>query len=167
MTKALLALVLALPLTGCLDDGQDEYAVDTSALSDAEAASVAAARQGTAQFHNIATAEAAGYVNTGLPCIDGQGYHYIKPSLIGTYNEAEPHILVYFPRGDNLALVALEWLTPIVDETTTAPTMFGHEFHGPKSIAGVPFSFYALHVWAWLNNADGMFEDGNDKLVCP
>lgn len=171
MTKALLAVLVSLPLTGCLDDGQDEYGVDTSALSDTEAAGFAAARQGTAQYHNIATAEAAGYVNTGLPCIDGQGYHYINPSLLGTYSEDEPHILVYFPRGDNhLQLVALEWIEPIdetADEPTTAPTLFGHEFHGPKTLDGIPFSFYALHAWTWLNNSAGMFEDSNDKLVCP
>jgi hypothetical protein len=167
MTKALLAVLATFPLTACVADSEDQYSVDTSALSESAQADFSAARSASAEYHSLATAQADGYVDTGLPCIDGQGYHWIKPSLLGTYSATEPHILMYFPRGDHMQLVALEWIQPIADETTTAATMFGHEFHGPNTVPGVPFSFYGLHVWAWLNNGAGMFEDANDKLVCP
>lgn len=167
MIKALLAVLVSLPLVACVADDDSEYAVDTSALSESAQAEFDATRQATAKYHSLDAALADGYSNTGLPCIDGQGYHYINGSLLGTFDPEQPHILVYWPSGDgNLRLVALEWLQPISGDTEV-PTLFGHTFHGPKSIPGVPFEFYALHVWAWLNNSDGMFEDGNSKLVCP
>ena len=166
MIKPLIALFAAATFTGCLDSG-DQVSEQIAALSQEAQADVVAAREATEAFHDIAAAEAAGYSNTGLPCFDGQGYHWINPSLIGTNDVTKPHILVYFPRNDHMQLVALEWITPIVDETTQPPELFGHHFHGPNNVPGVPFSFFALHVWAWLANTDGMFEDGNSKLVCP
>src|SRR5262249_14559432 len=36
------------------------------------------ARRAVCRYRHLAAALADGYVNTGLPCIPGQGYHYIK-----------------------------------------------------------------------------------------
>jgi hypothetical protein len=65
-----------------------------------------------------------------------------------------------------LQLVALEWLQPIADETTRPATLFGQTFHGPNTVEDVPFPFFALHVWAWKDNSDGLFEDANPRVSC-
>jgi hypothetical protein len=65
-----------------------------------------------------------------------------------------------------LQLVALEWLQPITDETTKPLTLFGQTFHGPNIVEGVPFPCFALHVWAWKDNSNGLFDDANPQVNC-
>ena len=168
MNKTLLAVLAALPVAGCLDGSEDNLSVTTSDLTSAVSRDIAAARAATAKYHDVATAEADGYFDTGLPCIEGQGYHYINPSLIGTMDVSAPQLLMYAPNNGKLKLDALEWLQPIAEGGSTArPTLFGEVFHGPETVPGVPFSFFALHVWAWTENPDGMFADPNPRIHCP
>lgn len=168
MTKTLLAVLAALPLTACVGDSADDQSADISALSQAVQQDVLAARAATEAFHSFEAAEAAGYVNTGLPCIEGMGYHYIRPDLLGTFDVTQPHVLMFHPNADGeLRFVGLEWLQPIEDETTTPTTLFGQTFHGPNMLDGVPFAFFALHAWIWQANPAGMFEGANPNISCP
>jgi hypothetical protein len=119
---------------------------------------LAQARQATAKYHNLDAAIADGFVNTGLPCIEGQGYHYINVNRIGAVDVESPQLLVYAPDG---RLVALEWLIPASLTGGVPPTLFGETFHGP-----IPADFFILHAWVWRANPDGMFADENPRIHC-
>lgn len=120
----------------------------------------AAVRRGTAKYHRLEAALADGFVDTGLPCFDGQGYHYILPERVGTYDPAAPAILVYSPDG---RLVATEWATPVDSVGGVRPVMFGETFHGP--VLDPPL--FVLHTWVWYHNPDGIFADRNPRITCP
>jgi hypothetical protein len=119
---------------------------------------LAVARQATVRYHDIDEALADGFIDTGLPCIEGQGYHYINLSRIGTLNIENPQILVYAPGN---RLVALEWFVPGSLVGDELPTLFGQAFH--YSADG---DFYFLHVWAWQANPNGLFADTNPLIHC-
>jgi hypothetical protein len=140
----------------------DAPAVAATVLDGADSADVqrdlARARQATAKYHDLDAALADGFVNTGLPCIEGQGYHYINFSRIGTLDVESPQLLVYAPDGQ---LVAVEWLIPASLTGGVPPTLFGETFHGP-----IPGDFFILHAWVWRANPDGMFADTHPDIHC-
>lgn len=137
-------------------------AVAATALGGNDSADVrrdlAQVRQATAQYHYLDAALADGFVNTGLPCIEGQGFHYINLSRIGTLDVESPQLLVYGPDGQ---LVAVEWLIPASLTGGVPPTLFGETFHGP-----IPGDFFILHAWVWRANPDGMFADTHPNIHC-
>lgn len=136
-------------------------------------APLAEARQGTAEFHKVAHAEAAGYGSTldALGCFEnpaegGMGLHYLNGDLLnGTVDAAAPEALVYEMRADGkLKLVGLEYLVPseLVDPQNP-PKLFGHQFHPHPSLP-----FWILHAWIWRPNPSGMFADYNPNVaMCP
>src|SRR5215468_1069401 len=68
-----------------------------SGLLPATEQQLAHARKGTARYHDLAEAEADGYVNIHL-YLPGEGFHWVKPSLIdGTFDPAHPEVLLYAP----------------------------------------------------------------------
>src|SRR5262245_14751486 len=73
----------------------------TAVLAGADSAEVqrdlARVRRATARYHDLDAALADGFVNTGLPFIEGQGFHYINPGWIGTLDVEKPQLLVYAP----------------------------------------------------------------------
>lgn len=126
-------------------------------------------REATARFHDIRVAELEGYSNSGLPCIEGMGFHWRKKSLIGTAIANEPPVLVYYPQTDGfMKLVAVEWVSPFNLNNPPPPPqeLFGQTFHLPTWPGG-PTDRFVLHAWVWLDNGDGMFDDTNPKLTCP
>ncbi len=169
MHKLFIAMLVSAPLIGCVDNTDtDTLGVETSELSQSVQQDIHAAREATKDYRNFDNAVADGFVNTGLPCIEGQGFHYIRPDLLGTNDVTLPHVLMYAPKKNGtLELIALEWITPIADATTQAPTLFGEVFHGPNTVEGIPFQFFGLHVWAWEHNKNGVFADTNPKVHCP
>lgn len=134
---------------------------------------LAEARQGTARFHKVAHAEAAGYGSTLdlLGCFEsptegGMGLHYLNAGLLDAeVDAAAPEALVYEMREDGeLKLVGLEYLVPeeLVDPDNP-PELFGHHFH-PHGV----LPFWILHVWIWRPNPSGMFSDFNPAVaMCP
>lgn len=114
----------------------------------------------TWQYNSLDAAIADGFVDTGLPCFDGQGYHYIRPDRLNTYDVTKPAILVYSPSG---RLVALEWATPVDAVGGVRPVLFGETFHGP--VLDPPL--FVLHVWNWFYNPSGIFSDTNPRISCP
>ena len=140
-------------------------------------------RRATARFHNIATAETAGYVLLkdldGITCIDmpglgGMGVHYVKPELIANpaIRAGSPEALVYAPdRDGTLRLAALEYL---VDRAAwdaqhpRRPHLFrGHPFDltpAPNRFGLDPF--YSQHVWAWKANRAGLLAMWNPAVKC-
>jgi len=152
------------------------------------------ARQGTAAYHNLDKAKAAGYSQftdaAGIACIDkpgtgGMGIHYLKGSLAGdaVVDPANPELLVYAPAPDGkLRLAALEYVifqsawTGAGHAADVPPTLFGQDFELVKDETYAPDytqnryhlpAFWELHAWVWENNRDGMFADWNPAVVCP
>ncbi len=133
------------------------------------------ARQGTAAFHKVSHAEAAGYGSTlntlgcfEKPGVGGMGLHYLNGDLLvdPSVDPATPEALVYEMDADgSLKLVGLEYivLASDVPDPTNPPALFGHHFH-PHPV----LPLYVLHAWIWQPNPMGMFEDWNPRVaMCP
>jgi hypothetical protein len=144
---------------------------------------LAKARAGTAGFHRVGAAEAAGYGEfrdaAGIACIaqpglGAMGIHYVNGSLVGDaiLDPAAPEALVYEPgRFDHLRLVAVEYIVfKHVWEAagnTSPPSLFGttFDFTDSPNRYGIP-PFYALHAWIWKPNPAGMFMPWNPRVNC-
>lgn len=149
-----------------------EYAVPgASGIADARIASdLAAVRNLTAPFHDLESAQAAGWSVLVPRCRDnpptgGMGWHYANPAFIdGVVSPLEPEVLVYEPqKNGQQKLVGVEYLIPwsILPSTAEPPTLFGQQFL-PNSGDEV----WMLHVWIWANNPDGMFATWNPNVSC-
>ena len=134
-------------------------------------------RNSTHRFHDVGAAENSGY-GAFLGCTSGHdngamGLHYANAVLVGdgTLQANRPEVLVYEPlRNGELQLVAVEYL--VVAEAwdavnPTPPVLEGQLFHyeGSPNRYGLP-PFYALHVWAWKRNPEGMFASWNPRVSC-
>lgn len=174
---ALLCTGIALSITSCqkADDLPMEeapQAIETSDDVELRNASninklIADVRKATKQFHNVDAAMAAGYENTmdcveGPPGVGAMGVHFVKgPLLDDVHNPLEPEVLVYEIKNDGTyKLVAVEYLHVGADSP-----MFGGEVHFHPFPQ--PFADYALHIWAWKGNPNGIFEDFNVNVSCP
>ena len=160
LTKALASTGVAAVMVGLL----------VSPAAAGEGDSLAALRHATARFHDVDRAVAAGYAPL-LACFDkpgvgGMGQHYAKGSLIdGTVTATKPQALVYEVDGDELNLVAVEYIIPyaFVPATAEAPRLFGQNFHHNDALG-----LWALHAWIWRHNPLGMFADYNPNVdLCP
>jgi hypothetical protein len=139
-------------------------------------------RQATARYHDLTKAESAGYAEfrdaQGIACIDlpgvgAMGVHYVKGSLVGdaVLDANHPEALVYERRGNNMHLVALEYIVfkQVWEDAGNQqpPTMFGRQFNltpSPNRF-GIP-AFYSLHAWAWKVNPEGDFFAWNPRVNC-
>ena len=181
MTKRILTLSLFLLLALGLMAAPLQAKPASSGLDADVLRELAQVRRATAQYQDVAAAEAAGYVvakddETEEPqCVPNMGYHYL---LMGDFGLAipgpgegapdalEPNILVYAPRPNgSLQLVAVEYAT--FDDDAK---LFGQDFApGVKPVdgelpAGPPFA--TLHAWVWNANPSGMFAPYNPKVSC-
>jgi hypothetical protein len=116
------------------------------------------ARRAVCKYRRVEAALADGFVNTGLPCIPGQGYHYIKNSLVGTTDIRQPSVLMYTKDGD---LNSPEWVAPL-DQFPTPPSIFGQTMHSDDDLG-----LWIQHVWVWKLNPNGVFDDVNPRVTCP
>jgi hypothetical protein len=131
-------------------------------------------RGSTADFRDVQKAEDAGY---GIfqncfkdDAIGGMGQHYVNGDLAGddVVDPLKPEALVYEPRKDGqLFLIALEYLV-FADKWTKndPPTAFGQDFHLVTTIPETP-PVWALHIWLWSSNPEGLFADYNPIVFCP
>ena len=136
---------------------------------------LAGLRAATAAFHDLATAEAAGYapfyVCTDQPGEGAMGQHFVNGSLLGTLDPLRPQALVYEPTPGGYRLVAVEFVVFAAGWDTThaaPPALFGQAFgrvDAPNRY-GLP-DFYELHVWIWQPNPSGMFYEWNPRVSCP
>ena len=132
--------------------------------------SLAQVRQATARFHDLASAEAAGYEQF-LPCFDlpgtgGMGQHFASFGLIDqTVEPTRPEVLVYEPKDGRYQLVAVEYVVPQGPPYTDAnpPALFGEAFHRNDTLG-----IWAFHAWIWRGNPTGIHEDWNPNVrLCP
>ena len=156
------AFIAALTLAGTV--------LPASAGAGGESA-LAQIRAATAQYHDIPTAEAAGY-GKALPCFDlpgvgGMGQHYIQGSLIGTTDPLQPAAMVYpIDANGQLHLGAVEWIVPrTADNYNTPPVLFDTQFTA-VTVNDTPL--WVLHAWIWQPNPAGMFQNFNPAAaLCP
>jgi len=142
-----------------------------TATSSTQGAVLAALRAATARYHLVETAIADGYVPV-TPCIPSEGIHYAKfPLLDGTLDPVRPEQLLYEPLPDgSLRLAGILFLVPASawDPFHSEPPMFGQQplVDRRSPPFGAPFPNYALFVWSWLHNPEGIYVQLNPRLSC-
>jgi hypothetical protein len=135
-------------------------------------------RGATVQYRDLDTAVEAGY-GKFLDCFQhgpelGMGQHYVNGDLLGddVLDPLTPEALVYEPREDGtLILSAFEYIVVADvwdpnDEGREPPMLYGQEFKLKTNIPDTP-PIWALHIWLWAHNPEGMFADYNPYIVCP
>jgi len=135
-----------------------------SGLLPATEQQLAAARKGTARYHDLAEAEADGYVDIHL-YLPGEGYHWVKPSLIdGNFDPAHPEVLLYAPvPGEHrLELVGVEYLIPLTASAGPPPGFVGDADQWRHDTEG--FGFWEVNAWIWMHNPEGIFSHDNPRV---
>jgi hypothetical protein len=165
--------VLAVGVMPILVHSQEAHEM-TVEMTDELRALISDVRGATAGFHDLEAAEEAGYGKL-LDCFTnkddiGMGQHFANGDLVGdpALDPLQPEALVYEPQDDgSLVLVALEYLV-FEDQWTEddPPMLFGQEFHLRTNIPETP-PVWALHIWLWTHNPDGLFADYNPIVFCP
>ena len=125
---------------------------------------LAQARSATAKYHDVAQAEADGYVNFDL-YVTGEGYHYIKFSLLdANFDPEQPEMLLYspVPGEDRLELAGVEYLVPIALSPTAPAGFTGDADQWRNDAEG--FGLWELNAWIWLHNPEGMFAHDNPRV---
>jgi hypothetical protein len=144
--------VLAAVAAGCV------WLVLPAGVAQAQPDPLAALRQATVAFHDVAAAERAEYQKF-LPCFDsgngGMGQHYVDLGRVDGVVEAErPEAMVYEVGAKGRPhLVAVEYIVP---DTLPRPTLYGQEFHHNTALG-----LWVLHAWIWKANPAGVFADYN------
>ncbi|MEP6692513.1 MAG: hypothetical protein ABJD07_15240 [Gemmatimonadaceae bacterium] len=128
-----------------------------------------ALRRVTTPFQNFQAATTSGWSAKITPCMSdpsgGMGYHYGNTALIdGSVSVEQPELLLYEPdQAGTLRLVAVEYIVPYSahSRSDAPPVLFGREFKKNDT-----FQLWGLHVWAWKENANGLYADWNPQVSC-
>ncbi len=144
---------------------------------------LAAARRATTQYHDVSRAVADGYVQLSGH-VPGMGAHFANLGLMETpFNLAQPEILLYsLTEGNRPKLVAVEYVVvgPEPDglagdsdvwEIHLASCHYpdgSEELQPDPSLCPLPAfwhpGIWALHVWIWRGNPDGVFAAFNPNV---
>ena len=123
---------------------------------------LAAARSGTAKYHDVSQAEADGYISIDL-YEPGEGFHWLNPSLLdGEFDPSKPEVLLYapVPGESRLQLVAVEYLVPV-----NLPRPEGFAGSADRWREDVEeFGLWELTAWIWEHNPDGIFTHLNPRV---
>ena len=162
-----LIAVCALLIGGATMIAHSTSASASAAVDDLSAATnkeLARARAATAKYHDIAQAEADGYVNINV-YESGEGFHYVNFSLLDcNFDPARPEVLLYapVPHENRLRLVGVEYVEPLPC-TPDAPAGFnGDADVWREDSEGL--GLWELNAWLWLNNSDGIFAATNMRV---
>jgi hypothetical protein len=149
---------------------------ESGALTNDDNQLLAEIRHETATFRDVDTAVDAGY-ESFLDCMSdpdegGMGQHYVNGDLVGDteIDPLQPEALVYEPQEDgSLILIGFEYIAFKEQwdaENDAPPTMLGQEFGIVENLADLP-PFYALHVWVFNYNPNGLFARYSPNVFCP
>jgi len=93
-------------------------------------------------------------------------YHHVNQGhLDATLDVERPEILLYERRPDGqYRLNGVEFIVPYRawPRDTVAPVLMGQTLAREDNL-----KFWYLHVWAWIENPDGVFANFNAKVACP
>ena len=167
MRRTVLLLAGITLLGGCGEPtATGEITASARAAAAAEHVDIAALRAATARFHRFAVAVESGY-DTQFPpgCFESSagamGLHYLNATKVGTLEVTEPQLVMYEPQQDGTRrLLGFEYIVPGVP-TDVPPVLFGKAFE-----YNAQFGVWALHVWAWKHNPEGMFASWNPNVTC-
>ena len=137
--------------------------VGANDLSPATLDELATARAATAKYHDIARAEADGYINVNA-YESGEGFHFVKPPLIdATFSPDEPEVLLYapVPNEKRLELVAVEYAVPLA---LSANPPDGFSGDADQWRRNEEIGVWELTAWVWLHNSNGMFAHTNPRV---
>ena len=132
---------------------------------------LARVRAATARFVSLDTAVAAGYARDVSQCIahpqhGAMGFHHINRAYVDTRIEVErPEFLLYERQADGrYTLTAVEYIIPfrLWPRDSVPPTVFGLDLRREEELR-----LWYLHMWAWTENAAGLFADWNPAIRCP
>jgi hypothetical protein len=176
-TRPFLVIIAAAALLpGCA--GEAPLAPDQRPASEAQFAklpptpandAIATLRRVTARYHDIDVAFADGFVLLH-PCEDrpGEGpvgsvYVHFGRLLDGIIDPETPDALIYEPtRNGHERLVGAEFAIPYGLWSGQSPPEFLGAVFQPENEFGV----WALHVWIWRNNPEGLFAEANPHVSC-
>jgi hypothetical protein len=142
--------------------GVPASAQEKSGMGAATQQELASARRATAKYHDLAQAEADGYVSIDL-YEPGEGFHWVKFSLIDdVFDPAQPEILLYAPvPGEaRLQLVAVEYVIPLSEPRPSGFTGSADKWREDTE----EFALWELTVWIWEHNPKGMFTYLNPRV---
>lgn len=173
---AALALVSGMPTQSFAQGDHSHTLMSTSGDQKTASALVAAVRESTERFQNVAAAENEEY-HLLFGCVSGgdsgaMGMHYVNLSLVGDgeIDVTRPEIVIYEPTKKGLQLIGADFLV-LADawdsKHTAPPELMGqlfHYFEAPNRF-GLP-PFYTLHVWAWKDNPTGSFVNWHQNVSC-
>ena len=133
-------------------------------LSAATNQQLAQARRATARYHDIAQAEADGYVNINI-YEGGEGLHYVNFGLVdATFDPAHPEVLLYapVPHENRMELVAVEYVVPLSLSSGPPAGFAGDADVWRENSEGL--GLWELNAWIWLNNSNGIFAFKNPRV---
>lgn len=122
------------------------------------------------QFSDVETAIEEGYRTSGSYVRTDAGVlgiPFINPNVRELGPEKPQAILYGLSAEAQYEALGLKWFAPAT-EYDSAPSLFGKEFEGPRpgETALVP-EHYALHVWLFQENPDGLFALYNPAVESP
>src|SRR5262249_41862462 len=129
---------------------------DTRLLADTYQ-ELARAYAATAKYHNIDQALLDGYVQAS-PDIPGEGFHFVKPSLVDCKFDPETPELLHCACGPDegrLQLVGVEYAVPLACGAA-APEGFTGDADEWENEPGSP-RLWTLNAWIWRHNPNGIF----------
>jgi hypothetical protein len=128
-------------------------------------------RNATAPYRDLAAAQAVGYPTATPPCLSspvgGMGHHFVNRSHVDDKLDLErPEILLYGPppsADGKPKLLGVEYIIPyrILPPESQPPRIFGQDLKRSEELR-----LWYLHVWAWEQNASGLFADWNPAVKC-
>jgi hypothetical protein len=130
---------------------------------------LAAVRRATAKYHRYDVAVEDGFIPLSecveVPGLGGMGYHYGLPSRIDGSIEVEyPQVVMYEPdKNGKMHLIGVEYIIPFdfLPADEEPPVLYGQEFSANQMLG-----LWALHVWVWKHNPNGIFDDWNPNVSC-
>jgi hypothetical protein len=171
LTRALFTAAAALLLAACADratapEGQAALAGREAPAPEGARQALALLRRVTARYHDLDAAIADDFILLH-PCESrpGEGpvgiVYYNGDRLMDfEVDPALPDALIYEPSDNGRPkLVGVEFAVP--DLGQEAPRFLGVEFQREEE-----FGVFALHVWVWRHNPEGMFAEANPRVTC-
>ena len=128
-------------------------------------------KSATRSFHQLDSAVAAGYPRTVADCLvhehhGAMGYHHLNRNHLTRNLEVDkPQILLYEKMPDSTyKLNGVEFIVPyrLWPRDSIAPTLMGRTLHQEDNL-----KIWYLHVWAWRDNANGVFANFHPDVKCP
>jgi len=164
-------LIASVALIGCVSAATAQTPQGKS-LSPEATAGLARLRAATKPFRtSLDSAVAVGYARDVPNCLvhehhGAMGFHHVNSTYADAKVEVErPEILLYEKRPNGeYRLNGVEYIVPYRawPRDSVAPVLMGETLKHEDNL-----KIWYLHVWAWTDNADGVFADFNPSVECP